>query len=99
MIGYKALRGMFSGRLEEAKNGQNDTRAYAKGRIAALRESHDLLGLESDEYGNPLVQLDERGLPTLREGRALPKEFSLRWIGEAIFGHEAFEEVYHPGSG
>lgn len=99
MIGWKATRDMFAGRLEEARKGENDTRAYARARVAALKELFDDVGLECSRVGGPLVPIDDRGLPVLREGRADPREYSFRHIGEAIFGHERFEEIYHPGSG
>ncbi len=97
MISYRALRGMFDGHLTEAHGAG---RSHASGRLAALREFHDLLGLDTDpRTGRPGVPLDERGLPELRQGRARPNEFSLRTIAEAIMGHEFTGEFFHPSGG
>lgn len=99
MIGYKWLRSVFGGRLEEARRAPNDTRAYARARADALREVFDVMGLAADDFGNPLVEVDERGLPVLGDGRAGTREFSFASLGEAIFGLERFREIYHPASG
>src|SRR5262249_32942020 len=97
MIGPKALRSIFDGRLEEAR--QNN-RSFIEGRLAALCEFHDILGLETDpRTGVPQVPLDDFGLPQLRPNRAQASEFSLRNPAEAIMGHDFVEEYYHPAGG
>ena len=96
-IKFQALRQMFQGHLQEA---QNHNRSLAQGRLAALREFHDLLGLETDpRTGSPMVPLDERGMPESKPGRARASEFSLRHLAEAICGHDFVEEYYHPSGG
>lgn len=99
MISYKHLRSIFQGRLEEARAGDNDPRAYARGRAKALAEVFDLMGLECSPTGAPLIPTDARGLPELKEGRAATREFSFATMGEAIFGLERFRDIYHPSSG
>lgn len=97
MIGYRALRGMFEGRLQEA---QQANQPYGAGRLAALREFHDNLGLETHpRSGMPMIPRDERGLPQLRPNRMPAREVSLRLLADAIHGHELVEELYHPSSG
>lgn len=99
MIGYKAMHAMFDGHLREAQQGENSPGAYARGRMAALREFFDDLGMGWDDRRGPLIELDQRGMPVIREGVASPREYSFAQIGEAIFGIERFRELYHPDSG
>jgi hypothetical protein len=96
VIQFKSLRSLFANRLEEARR---NSRSFNDGRYAALREFHDMLGLNTDARGFPQVQLDERGLPLLKPGRIQAREFSLRGLAEAIMGHDFVEEYYHPNSG
>lgn len=96
MLGYKALRKIFDGRLTEAKSNNGNR---AQGRVNALREFFGLLGLEADGYGNPRIQLDENNMPVLQEGRMRAREVSLRHLAESIMGHEFVEEYYHPANG
>src|SRR5262245_18599653 len=99
MYSYRTLCNIFDGRLKESYQNDPSTRAYAHARVAALREIFDDMGLASSEYGDPLFPIDDRGLPNLPlEGTARPDEFKLRDIGEAIFGHDGFRELYDPGS-
>lgn len=93
MYAYRSLKRMFDGHLREA---QNNNRSFAEGRLAALREFHDQIGLETDADGTPMIPLGEDGLPEVRRGRAKFKEFSLRTLAEAIMGHENVEQLYGP---
>ena len=96
----KALRSIFEGRLREAHEAPGALHDYARARVLALREIFDDLGLGSNDLGEPLLPIDDRGLPNLNtNGTARPDEFSLRHVGEAIFGHDLFEQIYHPSGG
>lgn len=99
MIRNKALRSLFAGRLEESRQAGGE-RAYGRGRLAALTEWHDTIGLETDpRSGSPMIPVDERGLPCLKAGRAAASEVSIRGLAEAIMGHETVDELYHPAGG
>lgn len=60
-----------------------------EGRERFVEGVHDLLGIGRNE--------DDQ--PTLAPNRALPKEFSLRYLAEAIGGHEWVEEYFDPSEG
>src|SRR5262249_8264226 len=97
MIRYKALRSMFDGHLREA---HQNNRSLQSARVAGLRELFDTIGLTMDEQSfGPATNLDERGLPVLKEGRAQSIEVDFRELAEAIAGHDFVDEFYHPSSG
>lgn len=100
MIAYRALKGMFDGRLRESTAHDNSPAAYHRGRMAAVKELHETLGLVHDgRNGTCSYNFDERGLPVSRPGAARATELNIRHIAEAIFGHERVEELFHPASG
>lgn len=96
MIGFKALRGLFEGR-KQAAHAAGQT--LGQGRLTALMEFHNHLGLETDHRGVPMIPLDDRGLPVLKPNRVKSSEISLRNLAEAIMGHDFVDEYYHPNSG
>lgn len=103
MFSYRALRQMWTKHLEEANNNparQGGHGDYWTGRLGALREFHDTLGLDTHpRSGLPMIPVNESGLPDLKPRRAPAREFSLRTLAEAIMGHEFVEEYYHPSGG
>src|SRR5579872_132825 len=87
---------MFDGRLREA---QDNGRTLQAGRLSAIREFYDDLGMHLGDNGLPAFDADDRGLPLLRPGRAKAREYSIQTIAEAIMGAEFVREFYHPVTG
>lgn len=92
MMQFRALREMY----RATTGGAADPVA---GRMAFLKELHEgVLGMVSVD-GRAMPGFDEDGRPARKSGSARPSELSIRHLAEAIMGHEAVEEYYHPSGG
>lgn len=98
MFRKRALRQLLEARVNEARD-------PVAGRLRFVDEVWATLGLMEevkDSNGNTtdfIESLDEHGRPTLAKGRAMPEEFSLRTLAEAIGGEYFVEEYMNPNSG
>ena len=95
MIRVRALREALETHRNDRIHG-GDVRA---GSLAFVRQVHDDLGVALDSRGRPTYHRDEEGKAYRAKGSARPDEYSLRYLAEAIMGHDFVEEYYHPSGG
>ncbi len=78
----------------------NDRGAYGRGCVRFLEDFHESLGVQFDgRRMKPTYPKGDDGRPTKTPGTLRADEYSIRYLAEAILGHDFVDEYYQPSGG